>query len=118
MEMPVVFVISPDWTLRAMVRAELREAGIEALGMEDIRDMVEAVYRGVRPSVIVIDGVELEKPVMRETVDDMSRSIPILVVDSRVTPAPVLPFAEVLPRPIRVQDIVLRVLSRLGHNTT
>jgi hypothetical protein len=77
MEMPVVFVISPDWTLRAMVRAELREAGIEALGMEDIRGMVEAVHRGVRPSVIVIDGVELEKPVARETMDDMSRNIPI-----------------------------------------
>jgi DNA-binding response OmpR family regulator len=117
METPVVFVISSDWTLRAMVRAELREAGIEALGMENIRDMVEALHRGTTPSLIVIDGVELEKPVTRETIEEMSRNIPILVVDSRVTPAPILPSAEILPRPIRVQDIVSRVLTRLSRKT-
>jgi hypothetical protein len=115
--MPVVFVISPEWTLRTMVRAELREAGIEALGMEGARDMVEAIYRGVAPSMIVIDGIELEKPVTRETLEDMSRNVPILVVESAITPAQVFPFAEVLRRPVRVQDIVSRVLLRLGHKT-
>jgi hypothetical protein len=95
---PIVFVVSPEWTLRTMLHAELREAGIKALGMEKIRDMVEALHRGTTPSVIVIDGVELEKPVTRETIEEMSRNIPILVVDSRVTPAPVLPSAEILPR--------------------
>jgi len=89
MSSPVVFVISPEWTLRTMVRAELREAGVEALGMEGIRDMVEALHRGIVPAMIVIDGIELEKPVTRETMEDMSRNIPTLVVESRLTAAPV-----------------------------
>jgi len=112
---PVVFVISPEWTLRTMVRAELREAGVEALGMEGIRDMVEALHRGIVPAMIVIDGIELEKPVTRETMEDMSRNIPTLIVESRLTPAPVPSSAEVLRRPVRVQDIVSRVLTRLGR---
>jgi len=109
---PVVFVISPEWTLRTMVRAELREAGVEALGMEGIRDMVEALHRGIVPCMVVIDGSELEKPVTRETMEDMSRNIPALVVESA---APVPSSAEVLRRPVRVQDIVSRVLTRLGR---
>lgn len=112
---PVVFIISPEWTLRTMVRAELREAGVEALGMEGIRDMVEAVHRGIAPSMVVIDGIELEKPATRETMEDMSRNIPTLVVDSRLTPASVPSSADVLRRPVRVQDIVSRVLTRLGR---
>jgi hypothetical protein len=117
MKVPIVFVISPEWTLRTMVRAELREAGIEALGMEATGDLVEALHRGIAPSVVVIDGIELEKPATREILENMPRNIPILVVDSRVTPAPVLSSAEVLRRPIRVQDIVSRVLMRLGRKT-
>lgn len=111
----VVFVISPEWTLRTMVRAELREAGVEALGMEGIRDMVEALHRGIVPAMIVIDGIELEKPITRETIEDIARNTPTLIVDSRLTPAPVASNTEVLRRPVRVQDIVSRVLTRLGR---
>jgi hypothetical protein len=113
MRPPVVFVISPDWTLRAMVRAELREAGVEALGMEGIDDLTEELARGVVPSVVVLDGVELEKPDAREALQNLAANIAILVVDSRIAPAPGLSSAEVLRRPIRVQDIVSRVLTRL-----
>src|SRR3981189_2033539 len=62
MKAPVVFVVSPEWTLRTMVRAELREAGVEALGMQAASDLVDALGRGVAPSMVVIDGIELEKP--------------------------------------------------------
>jgi hypothetical protein len=113
MKAPVVFVISPDWTLRTMVRAELRETGVEALGMEDTNDLTEALVRGVTPSLVVLDGAELEKPIARQTLENLPRNIAILVVDSQVTPAPTLPSAEVLRRPIRVQDIVSHVLTRL-----
>jgi hypothetical protein len=115
--MPVVFVISPDWTLRTMVRAELREADIEALGMEDTSDMDEALAQGIVPSLIVLDGVELEKAAAREALKNLTPNVAILVVDSRTTPAPALPGAEVLWRPVRVQDIVSWVLARLGRKT-
>jgi hypothetical protein len=111
--MPILFVVSPDWTLRAMVRAELREAHIEALGMETTRDVAEALARGIAPSLIVLDGVELENPAAREALENLARNV--LVVDSRTTPAPALPGAEVLRRPLRIQEIVSRVLARLGR---
>jgi DNA-binding response OmpR family regulator len=111
--MPIVFVVSRDWTLRAMVRAELREAHIEALGMETTRDVAEALARGIAPSLIVLDGVELENPAAREALENLARNV--LVVDSRTTPAPALPGAEVLRRPLRIQEIVSRVLARLGR---
>jgi len=115
MKAPIVFVVSPEWTLRTMVRAELREAGVEALGMQAASDLVDALGRGVAPSMVVIDGIELEKPATREALENMPRNIPILIVDSRIMTAPVLSSAEVLRRPIRVQDIVSRVLMRLGR---
>jgi hypothetical protein len=115
MKMPVVFVISPEWTLRTMVRAELREAGIEAHGMEGTNDLTEALARGVTPSLIVLDGVELENPAARQTLENLPPSIAILIMDSRIMPASALPSAEVLRRPVQVRDIVSWVLKRLGR---
>jgi AmiR/NasT family two-component response regulator len=114
MKAPVVVVISPEWTLRTMVRAELREAGIKTLGMEGANDLAEALALGVSPSVVVLDGVELENPAARQALENLPRNVAVLVVDSRITPAPTLPSAEVLRRPIRVQDIVSHVLARLS----
>jgi DNA-binding response OmpR family regulator len=113
--MPIVFVVSPDWTLRAMVRAELREARIDALGMETTRDVAEALARGIAPSLIVLDGAELENPAAREALENLAQNV--LVVDSRTTPAPALPGAEVLRRPLWIQEIVSRVLARLGRES-
>ena len=115
MKVPIVFVVSPEWTLRTMVRAELREAGVEALGMQAASDLVDALGRGVAPSMVVIDGIELEKPATREALENMPRNIPILIVDSRIMPASALPSAEVLRRPVQVRDIVSWVLKRLGR---
>jgi hypothetical protein len=41
LSMAVVFVVSRDWTLRATVRAELREAGVDAMGLETADDVGE-----------------------------------------------------------------------------
>jgi hypothetical protein len=110
---PVVLVISPDWTLRAMVRAELREADIEALGMEGTIGVEQGL---VAPSLIVVDGVELRNAAAWQVLKDLVGTVPILVVDSRTDPAPDLPGAEVLWRPLRVEDIASRVLARLGRD--
>jgi len=40
--MPTVFVIGEDWTLRSLVRAELREHGIAALGMASPDEAAQA----------------------------------------------------------------------------
>lgn len=98
-----------------MVRAELREADIEALGMETMSDMEDALARGFAPSVIVLDGAELENAGARKRVEKLAHSVAVLVVDSRISPAPAVPNAEVLWRPVRVQDVVSRVCARLNR---
>jgi hypothetical protein len=98
-----------------MFRAELREANIEALGMQGMRDMADALTQGVEPSSILVDGMELKDATARRVLKDLARTVPILIVDSRTEPAPDLPGAEILWRPLRVQDVVSRVLEKLGR---
>jgi len=98
-----------------MVRAELREANIEALGMQATSDMADALAHGVVPSLIVVDGAELKNAAAREVLENLARNVAVLVIDSRTTPAPALPGAEVLRRPVRVQDIVSQVVARLDR---
>ena len=108
----MVFVVSPDWTLRTMVRAQLREANIEAMGMENTRDMAEALAGGLAPSLIVLDGVELKNAAARKALERVARIAGVLVVNSAVTPAPPVPGTEVMRRPVRIQDIVAWVLAK------
>jgi hypothetical protein len=102
-------------TLRAAVRAELREAGVDALGLETADDVGRALARGVWPSLIVIDGAELASPAARQAMSNLARQTVVLVIDSPTAPAPDLPGAERLARPLRVGDIVKRVLARLAE---
>ena len=114
-KMPVVFVISSDCTLRTMVRAELREAGIMALGMQETGDLEEVLIRGIVPSSIVLDGVELEDPKAQNTLGTLAQNVAVLVVDSAIRPARPLAGTEVLHRPVQVRDVVSRVLARVGR---
>ena len=54
--MPVVSVIATEWKLRAAVRAELRERGIDALGMDSAEDVGRAVAGGTMPGVVVLEA--------------------------------------------------------------
>ena len=110
--MPTVFIISPDWKLRATVRAELREAGVEALGMESADDAAREIAAGRMPSAVVLDGV-----VTGAGLANLARSVPVIIVASRTESIKPLPGSEaVLYRPVRVGEIVARVHEILrGH---
>lgn len=113
-KMPTVFVVSRDWTLRTAVRAELRERGVDALGLETADDVGQALARGTMPSAVVIDSAELDTSLARAEMENLARQVAVLVIDSRVTPGPGLPGAETLQRPVSVGDIVARVLALLA----
>ena len=112
--MPVVFIVSGEWDLRGAVRAELREAGIEALGMETIEDMARTIAGGIVPSLVVLDGAQLHNPETRQALQNLGSRLPFLVVDSRLNPAPSLPGAQTILRPVSVKEIVSRVLEMLS----
>ena len=113
-KMPVVFIVSGEWDLRGAVRAELRESGIEALGLETVGDMAQMIAGGIAPELVVLDGEQLRRPEARQALENLSSRLPVLVVDSRLSPAPPLPGAQTILRPVQVKDVVARVLSMLS----
>jgi hypothetical protein len=112
--MPVVFIVSSEWDLRGAVRAELREAGIEALGMETVEDMARMIAGGIAPALVVLDGAQLHRPETRVALENLSSRVPLLVIDSRLNPASPLPGALTIFRPVQVKEIVARVLGMLS----
>jgi DNA-binding response OmpR family regulator len=112
--MPVVFIVSGEWDLRGAVRAELREAGIEALGLETVEDIARSIAGGIAPSLVVLDGAQLHKSETRQALQNLGSRLPLLVIDSRLSPAPPLPGAQTILRPVQVKDIVARILAMLS----
>jgi DNA-binding response OmpR family regulator len=110
--MPTVFVIGADWKLRGAVRAELRELGVEALGMESLDDAAHAMAGGSLPDAAVLDVASCDPghPAFAE----LARRASLLVVTSGIEPLPPLPAgAELMRRPVRVAQIVARVRQML-----
>lgn len=112
--MPIVFIVSREWDLRGAVRAELREAGIAALGMEKVDDMARSIAGGIAPDLVVLDGEYLDDSPTRQALQNLASRVPVLVIDSRTSPAPPLLGAQLLSRPVQVREIVATVLARLG----
>ena len=104
--MPVVLVISADWQLRALVRAELKEAGLMAIGLDSADSLEQDVANFDRPSVIVLDGTELEKAAVRAQIAELAQDAAVLAVESRISAIPEIPGVAVLRRPLRVKEIV------------
>jgi hypothetical protein len=114
-KMPVVFVIARDWALRTSVRAELRERGIDALGMESAAETGAAIAAGEMPTVVVIEAISdiAADPAIQQLVE----RVPTILVASRTETVPLPPVDTVFYRPVRIGEIVARIqeLLRRGH---
>jgi DNA-binding response OmpR family regulator len=113
--MPVVFVIARDWTLRAGVRAELRERGIDALGMETPADAGRAIASGQLPAVVVIEAVP--EIAGDPAIGNLIERLPTILIASRTETIPLPPVDTVFHRPVRIGEIVARVSEIIarGH---
>lgn len=109
--MPVAFVISEEWMLRAAVRAELRERGIKALGMETAEDVAQAIANGEAPQVLVIDGHA--KAVSNPTIQQLAGRIPAIVIAPRTVTVALGSAAKVLFRPVQIGEIAAAVMDLL-----
>jgi hypothetical protein len=107
--MPDVFVIARDWKLRAMVRAELREKGVVALGMENAAEAGSLIASGVVPSAVVLEAPEKTDPGL----DMLAVRVPFVVVASAAESAVWPRAAKLLRRPVRVGEVVAAVLEVL-----
>ncbi len=108
--MPIVFLISEDWMLRTGLRAELREAGIEAMGFENANDALSAMNGEIVPTLVVLDSTSAQDPALTQ----FSRSIPRLLVAPRTEPAPHSDASTtVVFRPVSIGDLTARVKQLL-----
>jgi len=125
-KMAIVFVIARDWTLRTAVRAELRELGIEALGMESAEDVVRALGAGQMPAVVVLEGTaeNAGEPAVQKLIE----RVPTVLIASRTETLPQLlsrpegaaggpRIAAIFYRPVRIAEIVARVRELLERGT-
>lgn len=104
-----MFVISEEWMLRAGVRAELRERGIKALGMQTAADVGAAIAAGESPSVVVIDGNA--NAASAAAVQQLIKRIPAIVIAPRTTKISVGSPTQVLFRPVQIGEIVAAVIQ-------
>ncbi len=109
--MPVVFVIATEWKLRAAVRAELRERGIDALGMDSAEDVGRALAGGAMPALMVLEAnAELAGD---SAIQSLVRRVPTVLVASRTETVTLPRVAAVFYRPVRIGEIVAKVSELL-----
>ena len=123
--MPSVFVLAHDWTLRTAVRAELRERGIDALGMDSAEDAGRAIASGQLPSALVVEATA--EFVSNPAIQNLMSRVPTVLIASRTEKIPPVPTGlggtglgsegqyrgVLLYRPVQVGEIVARVLDFL-----
>ncbi|MHB8410362.1 MAG: hypothetical protein ACYDDI_00270 [Candidatus Acidiferrales bacterium] len=109
--MPVVYVIAEDWTLRAGVRAELRERAIDALGIESAADAGNALAVGEMPAVIVLDADS--QAASDPAIQTLASHIPTVVIASRMTTVSLGSAAKVFFRPVQIREITAAVTELL-----
>jgi len=111
--MPVVFVIATDWKLRAAVRAELRERGIDALGIDTAEDIGRALAGGAVPAVVVLEAnAELAGD---PAIQGLVARVPTVLVASRTETVALPRVAAVFYRPVRIGEIVEKVNELLAR---
>jgi DNA-binding response OmpR family regulator len=111
--MPVVFVIATDWKLRAAVRAELRERGIDALGIDSAEDAGRALAGGAVPAVVVLEAnAELAGD---PAIQGLAARVPTVLVASRTETVALPRVAAVFYRPVRIGEIVEKVNELLAR---
>jgi DNA-binding response OmpR family regulator len=111
--MPVVYVIARDWTLRTAVRAELRETGIDALGMQSPEDVGRVIASGAVPAVVVLEAVA--KLASDPAIQKLVERIPTVLIASRTETVSLPAVAAVLYRPVRIADVIARVRELLAR---
>jgi hypothetical protein len=104
---PTVFVIAADWTLRAGVRAELRELGIDALGMDSADDVGRALADNQVPVAIVLEATA--DLAGNPAIQTLVKRVPTVLIASRTETLPHPPAAVVVYRPVTIREIVDQV---------
>jgi hypothetical protein len=102
--MPVVFVIASDWKLRTSLRAELIDAGIQALGMDSPDQVGRALAAGEAPAAIILEATSTVAS--DAAICKLVERVPTVVIASRTETVELPRVTAVLYRPVRIGDVV------------
>lgn len=110
-----IWVVSADWKLRALVRAELRERGYEAHGYENLDAAAAELGAGRMPAVLVVDIGEQGAEAIARSLARWAAHAPVVLVTSGTGgELEVPPGVAVLRRPLRVEDVVAVAIAGAG----
>jgi hypothetical protein len=93
--------------MRTAVRAQLREMGVDALGMDSADDVDRAIASAGLPNVVVIEATA--ELIGQPRIQDLVRHVPTVLIASRTVEVTLPNAAVILFRPVRVAEIVARV---------
>ena len=106
---PRVLLIQPEWPARALLKAELEEAGWEVLGADTPRLAIDlSIARGFRPDVVVLDTVGLSAdPAGLQELQFIRGRVPLLLLQSGqyTVPDAALSPTTILRRPFSIADV-------------
>lgn len=117
--MALILIAGKDWTLRALLRAQLIEEGFEAEGYYSFADAVDHLQASrIMPALLIADLFASENPAGDITLlSEWTRLLPIWVLAGHSTPdEEVLEsrgFEKVLFRPLDVGKLVREIKERL-----
>ena len=112
-----VWVVARDHWPRALLRGELIERGIDAIGFADAAHAVRALTRPLlpRPRLVVLDLSGAEEASARALA---GQGVPVLLVGGAVEAArpwvTACPWAGLLRRPVSIDDVARAVLRLLA----
>jgi hypothetical protein len=108
--MPIVFVTAADWTMRTVVRAELRELGMDALGMDSADSASRAIRSGGLPNAMVVEATAelLGNP----RIKDLVQRVPTVLIASRTVKVSLPDAPVILYSPVRIAEIAARASER------
>lgn len=106
--MKTILVVGRDWKFRALLRAQLREEGFDALGFETLSDAIEELNRTAPPpSVVVFDTTDAAAP-EKAQLAGLAERVPVLVLASAQEPLEAAGW-RVLRRPVQLSDVMAEV---------
>ena len=103
--MKTVLVVGHEWKFRALVRAQLREEGFEALGFDSLNDAQEETTGTAPPPALVIFDTTETSPKEKQQMAELAERLPVLVVAAAQESLGSARL-QVLRRPVTVDTVV------------
>ena len=111
--MKVILIVGREWKFRALLRAQLREEGYEALAFETLSDAETTLASA---AALVLDTADFKPEEWQAQLQQLATGMPVLVVAGADEPVEI-PRARVLRRPVRLADIVSVVRDVMNTRT-